>query len=103
MLGAVTREFGPDVTVRQLTTFLMVCTAGESGIDSSTIEKRTQSSQAAVSRNLTKLSAREGNWGVIEFRVDPSDRRRTYAVPSAKGKKLYSELVRQFGPGETAH
>lgn len=85
-------EFGLDTSIRQLQVFLLAATAGSQGTDAGTIEKKTGSSQAAVSRALTKLGPTPGNLGLIEFSVDPADRRRVYVSASAKGRQVLARI-----------
>lgn len=98
LFDTVRKELNADVSLRQLAIFMYVAAAGGGGIESATLERRTGASQAAVSRCLTKLSGTPGNWGLVDFAVDPSDRRRTYAVLSTKGRKLHEKLMRTLIP-----
>ena len=94
LITVTSEEFGPDVTARQIATFLVVALAGDAGVEGTAIQKATDSSQAASSRNLTKLSTKPGSWGLVDFRVDTADRRRTLAVLNANGKKVLERILR---------
>lgn len=89
-------EFGLDTSIRQIQVFLLAATAGAQGTDASTIERKTGSSQAAVSRALTKLGPTPGNLGLVEFTVDPADRRRVYVSASAKGRQVLARINKNF-------
>lgn len=97
-LAIVADAFGPDVTVRQLATFLLTGLGPADGVEYASLERDLGCSKASVSRNLTKLSTKPGNWGVIDYRFDPRDSRRVYAVLSPEGHKLYRRLTRTVDP-----
>lgn len=80
-----------DLTLRQLTTLLMVGAAGSEGIDATTIERRTESSQAATSRNLKKLSV---EYQLVKAILDPADGRRRVFIMAPKGNALLPKMQR---------
>jgi DNA-binding MarR family transcriptional regulator len=81
---------GPDATLRQLESFLIVGTSGTAGIDGGTVERRTRSSQAATSRALKYLGP---GLGLLEFFLDQNDGRRRLARLTKQGERLLSKLV----------
>lgn len=92
---AASKVLGPEASLRQLLTLLYVTSAGEDGMDSTTVERRTQASQAATSRNLRSLSV---GFGLIEFQLDPYDGRRRIAKACPKGKALVKKMLEAATP-----
>lgn len=87
-LGAATN---PDLTIRQLSILLQVAAAGHAGVDVSTLELKTKSSQAAVSRTLKMLGV---TYGLIVFHLDQADGRRRIATVTPTGAALLAKISR---------
>lgn len=86
-----------ETTIRQAMVLFAVAQAGDSGIDSATLEKKVQMSAAAVSRTIRLLSAvsydhSEGH-GLITLELDPMDNRRRVIRINAKGEKAVLKMV----------
>lgn len=99
-MQAASIELGVDTTFRQMQMFLLIATAGSSGTDAGSLERRTRSSQAAVSRTTGKFgppTARDpDNLNLIDMTVDPADRRRVYYTLNAKGRQVLARINKHF-------
>jgi DNA-binding MarR family transcriptional regulator len=74
---------------------LQVSLTGDSGIDGTTLERKTNSSQAATSRNLKLLSVQ---LGLVEFFLDQADGRRRLARCLPKGEQLINRMLSAIRP-----
>jgi DNA-binding MarR family transcriptional regulator len=86
-------ELGPDVSLRQVSILLHVSLGGESGIEQSTLQQKSDSSQATTSRNLKALGP---GAGLVEYFVQQNDTRRALVRTTPAGDKLINSLIRQI-------
>jgi DNA-binding MarR family transcriptional regulator len=91
IVETVAAATSPDLTARQLGVFLIVAAAGRDGIDATTIQARSGSSQAATSRSLRKLSI---DLKLIKAVLDPADGRRRIFLLEPAGHALLTRLHR---------
>lgn len=98
-LDYIGTQVGRDITLRQLHTLAVIVSAGPVGIDVTKVGEATQSSAAAVSRNVRVLgthhydrSKGEG-MGLISIELDPLDNRRRLAKPTDKGVELLKKVL----------
>lgn len=98
-LDYIGTHVGRDITLRQLHTLAVIVAAGPVGIDVTKVGEATQSSAAAVSRNVRVLGAHhydrskgEG-MGLISIELDPFDNRRRLAKPTDKGLELLKKVL----------
>ncbi len=93
LTARLSEALGPDATLRQVSTLLHVAMAGASGTDGVTVEQKTNSSQAATSRNLKLLAVQHG---LLEFFLDQADGRRRLVRLSPKGVQLVTKLNKEI-------
>ena len=91
VVNQLSQELGPDATLRQVAALLHIGQASHAGIDGVTLEKKTDSSQAATSRTFKLLSQTHG---LVEFFLDQADGRRRLARLTGAGNKLLAKLAR---------
>lgn len=100
LIDALAQEFGRDMSLGYLLTFLRVGMAGGVGIDQGRLVEEIGLSPAGMSRAVRALSEvsydkqRDG-FGVVEFALDPTDNRRRIIRLSTKGEKLIDKLARR--------
>lgn len=97
MLLDASKCVGVDASIRQLHMLLLIAEAGPEGVDGVTVERMSESSQAATSRTLKLLAVEKQ---LIEFFLDPADGRRRLARLSPKGLALvrkFDERVDRYG------
>lgn len=97
------REFTKDgdVQVQTIQIFLKIVLAGDASISYVDLEKVVGISQAAISRNIKKLTAgpREtSGYGLITVELDPYDSRRRIIKISQKGKDLVAAMEAKMLP-----
>lgn len=83
-------EFGPDATLRQVQTLLVIAMAGPSGIDGATMTNRLKASQAGTSRHLKWLVVKHG---MADYFLDPNDGRFRLTRLTSKGAKFVEKLL----------
>lgn len=93
LLNVVGNSLGPDATIRQIQALLLVAQSGVAGIDSTTVQKRSASSQASTSRALKLLGS---NLGLVEFFLDQSDGRLRLARMKPAGAKLVARMLHEL-------
>ena len=89
-LEAAAVVMGPDTSIRQLLALLYIAQAGAAGIDGGTLQKHTDSSQAATSRALKLFGP---TLGLSEFFLDQNDGRIRLARLVPKGQRLVSQMT----------
>lgn len=101
------REFtgDGDVQVQTIQVFLKIVLAGGASINYGELEKSVGVSQAAISRNIKKLTegprATEG-YGLITVTLDPYDSRRRIIAISERGTALIAAMEAKMLPVSTA-
>jgi len=93
-INQIADVMGPDATLRQVQTLIVVALGGQAGVEQTTVEKRTDSSQSTTSRNLKLLGP---NLGLTEFFLDQHDGRRRMARVTKAGEKLLTKVLTTLG------
>jgi len=97
-LDLLTDATNPDFTIRQLRILLLIGATGEAGAQAPTLQKRTGSTQSAVSRTV-KLLDKVSGYGFTENALDPHDMRARVIRITTKGERLLSRMLGEIDKG----
>ncbi|MDW9519150.1 MarR family transcriptional regulator [Sinorhizobium meliloti] len=93
------RKLNPNIQAGQIAVFLHIM--AKPGITMKELEKATNLSSTAVSRNVLALSewfkVGEPGYDLVETYDDPQDRRNKRVRPKPKGMRVYNTLIQLLG------
>ncbi len=93
------RKLNSNIQAGQIAVFLHIM--AKPGITMKELEKATNLSSTAVSRNVLALSewfkTGEPGFDLVETYDDPQDRRNKRVRPKAKGTRVYNTLIQLLG------
>lgn len=98
-LDFIGETIGRELTLRQLHTLAEVAAAGSEGVDVSVLAERTESSPAAVSRNIRVFGSihykreKGAGLGYMEVALDPFDNRRRIVRITEQGLEVVRKAI----------
>lgn len=90
---------GRDITLRQLHTLAVVAAAGTGGVDVTQLAEQTDSSAAAISRNIRVFGSvhykkeKGAGLGFVDVALDPFDNRRRIVRITEKGLEVVRKAL----------